>query len=88
MSEEIFQSTHPVRGATRTRQFYMPRTSISIHAPREGCDLETLDQIAAFDIISIHAPREGCDVPHGGNDVHHAISIHAPREGCDDSVRI
>ena len=34
---------------------------ISIHAPREGCDLrEQLDNLAR-DEISIHAPREGCD---------------------------
>ena len=34
----VFQSTHPVRGATRTRRFPHGRSAISIHAPREGCD--------------------------------------------------
>ena len=33
-----FQSTHPVRGATRGGRHRHPRVSISIHAPREGCD--------------------------------------------------
>ena len=34
--------------------------SISIHAPREGCDL-TGENMAVQVAISIHAPREGCD---------------------------
>ena len=36
---------------------------ISIHAPREGCDLDwpDIDLIMKM-IISIHAPREGCDL--------------------------
>ena len=33
---------------------------ISIHAPREGCDLAQALQIVPVN-ISIHAPREGCD---------------------------
>ena len=33
---------------------------ISIHAPREGCDIATQGAIADTR-ISIHAPREGCD---------------------------
>ena len=34
-----FQSTHPVRGATGLVIAVDRRLSISIHAPREGCDL-------------------------------------------------
>ena len=57
---------------------------ISIHAPREGCDVFVPDA-EGFSAISIHAPREGCDsaappIPL----VIIPISIHAPREGCDD----
>ena len=33
---------------------------ISIHAPREGCDLAAWGA-AHMPEISIHAPREGCD---------------------------
>ena len=56
---------------------------ISIHAPREGCDVFVPDA-EGFSAISIHAPREGCDsaappIPL----VIIPISIHAPREGCD-----
>ena len=34
----VFQSTHPARGATCIPQFPPQMPSISIHAPREGCD--------------------------------------------------
>ena len=36
------------------------RSSISIHAPREGCDTGRWARFGYF-AISIHAPREGCD---------------------------
>ena len=60
---------------------------ISIHAPREGCDLEsTSSDSFARSTISIHAPREGCDYPYPSWPSYKAgISIHAPREGCDVS---
>ena len=34
----IFQSTHPMRGATRPRRIASSRFLISIHAPHAGCD--------------------------------------------------
>ena len=34
----LFQSTHPVRGATTMGEQPMEEDLISIHAPREGCD--------------------------------------------------
>ena len=37
-----FQSTLPVRGATRTSPPPGAVTRISIHAPREGSDVETI----------------------------------------------
>ena len=36
--EVIFQSTHPVRGATVVLSASSRVVAISIHAPREGCD--------------------------------------------------
>ena len=33
-----FQFTHPGRGATAWARFSVPKSSVSIHAPREGCD--------------------------------------------------
>ena len=57
---EAFQSTHPVRGATFWFWFWFPLSGISIHAPREGCDVDDAADLVAVE-ISIHAPREGCD---------------------------
>ena len=82
---ESFQSTHPARGATichwSTDNLDI---TISIHAPREGCDSPQMHAGPPLLAISIHAPREGCDGQPGlaflGG---HGISIHAPREGCD-----
>ena len=34
-----FQFTHPGRGATIYYDFYRRQDYVSIHAPREGCDL-------------------------------------------------
>ena len=63
---------------------HQSRIVISIHAPREGCDLLVKWVVPTIRLISIHAPREGCDkrlvlilLSPG------VISIHAPREGCD-----
>ena len=36
--ELAFQSTHPVRGATTALNSAKQAITISIHAPREGCD--------------------------------------------------
>ena len=38
-SPQAFQSTHPARGATSCQSRFFWASSISIHAPREGCDL-------------------------------------------------
>ena len=86
---ESFQSTHPARGATichwSTDNLDI---TISIHAPREGCDSPQMHAGPPLLAISIHAPREGCDSPqmHAGPPLL-AISIHAPREGCDISYQ-
>ena len=55
-----FQSTHPARGATSSSMFVQSPVTISIHAPREGCDCNLVAEALNID-ISIHAPREGCD---------------------------
>ena len=61
----------------------MPQHAISIHAPREGCDLFLL----SVDIDSTNFnPRTPRGVrPHHIIDLYLCafISIHAPREGCD-----
>ena len=37
---QLFQSTHPVRGATFFAAVCLAVNLISIHAPREGCDMQ------------------------------------------------
>ena len=56
--------------------------SISIHAPRAGCDVHPHRRAARRD-ISIHAPRAGCDLRRAAICRARGISIHAPRAGCD-----
>ncbi len=79
----VFQSTHPARGATQVKYKSEYRCFISIHAPREGCDLCSI--LFAVRLIWNFNPR----TPRGvRRDVffivsQSEISIHAPREGCD-----
>ena len=57
----LFQSTHPLRGATvRTRRDSL-LYGISIHAPLAGCDLDGNGNLLLRSSISIHAPLAGCD---------------------------
>ena len=79
----LFQSPHPVRGATGSRSCWPPsQCHFNPRTPR-GVRREAHYDWSASYIISIHAPREGCDM--GGGVAHgiDCISIHAPREGCD-----
>ena len=57
----LFQSTRPVRGATRTAGKRETNHAISIHAPRAGRDFIDNDFKEQNEDISIHAPRAGRD---------------------------
>ena len=63
----IFQSTHPVRGATPWGRNWRPVPRISIHAPRAGCDDALAVRCVMAPGISIHAPRAGCDLRRPGD---------------------
>ena len=56
--------------------------TVSIHAPRVGCDLNEEIIFKAVE-VSIHAPRVGCDKRRGSESKRRNVSIHAPRVGCD-----
>ena len=58
----IFQSTPPVKAATIISYSSFDSPFISIHAAREGGDVDGVNANHG-DIISIHAAREGGD-PH------------------------
>ena len=77
-----FQSTRPVRGATRPLDDLLDRDAISIHAPRAGRDWPCSQALTVVS-ISIHAPRAGRDRCGANAAVCVGISIHAPRAGRD-----
>ena len=59
--------------------------SISIHAPREGCDASNYLQEALEKFQSTH-PVRGATWSWADHSLVAAISIHAPREGCDQEA--
>ena len=62
----MFQSTHPVWGATWRNRTWDILAGVSIHAPRVGCDQDiSLAHVKQY-IVSIHAPRVGCDLLYQG----------------------
>ena len=83
-----FQSTHPARGATA--KSWLPPTyqGISIHAPREGCDLDVSAGDRLVDDFNPRTPRGVRLMPVQDIRRGDVISIHAPREGCDFVVPI
>ena len=56
-----FQFTHPGKGATGRRNEADIASTVSIHAPWEGCDHLPVYQYNGRSRVSIHAPWEGCD---------------------------
>ena len=79
----LFQSPHPVRGATGSRSCWPPsQCHFNPRTPR-GVRLAPHAGGGAAILISIHAPRVGCDDSSHQLGVVDIISIHAPREGCD-----
>ena len=61
-SQTVFQSTHPVRGATQIRKGYKFPTVISIHAPLTGCDVifdGPVGQLFDFNPRTPHGVRRG-----------------------------
>ena len=58
---ELFQSTHPVRGATTTVAVKAcPSDTFQSTHPVRGATLLDLENALILN-ISIHAPRAGCD---------------------------
>ena len=78
-----FQSTHPLRGATRSWSWSRRATSFQSTHPLRGATARRICYAKIYQ-ISIHAPLAGCD-QHGQHpgDGARQISIHAPLAGCD-----
>ena len=82
-----FQSTHPLRGATRA--LALNRALRRYFNPRTPCGVRPADVRIAFQVhgISIHAPLAGCDDLRRVRSGRVHISIHAPLAGCDEPPR-
>ena len=78
-----FQSTHPARGATSPPAASTTGCTISIHAPREGCDCLMCPTWTQWQDFNPRTPRGVRRVHDTVFQVQLPISIHAPREGCD-----
>ena len=85
---DTFQSTHPARGATKLFITIVAAINISIHAPRERCDLSWKGCSQMANDFNPRTPREVRHVKAKGARVVLWISIHAPRERCDENMLV
>ena len=81
---DVFQFTHPGRGATFFRRPKNHFSRFQFTHPGRGATVIVQD-LSKGQPVSIHAPREGCDITDRSNSFACTVSIHAPREGCDES---
>ena len=83
LSVAEFQFTHPGRGATiKDLNRRHPRT-VSIHAPREGCDAAPLSCQKRNCSFNSRTPGGVRLLFVTERLIRWQVSIHAPREGCD-----
>ena len=80
-----FQFTHPGRGATLFKLRVRLVDTVSIHAPREGCDRSTWVLCIFGRTFQFTHPGRGATAPEDLIIGIVGVSIHAPREGCDIS---
>ena len=79
---EEFQSTPPVKAATRPALATLPQAIFQSTPPVKAASLYAWNQYDYVE-ISIHAAREGGDRVGRGGSLERRISIHAAREGGD-----
>ena len=78
-----FQFTHPGKGATRQKKDRRRIKVVSIHAPWEGCDRNTLEFENTNLQFQFTHPGKGATVHRWAVRTIREVSIHAPWEGCD-----
>ena len=83
----LFQSTHPLRGATGRRAALDGAHGFQSTHPLRGATYRH-GTIGIGTKISIHAPLAGCDEVLERLRVLQYISIHAPLAGCDSCAKI
>ena len=80
-----FQSTLPARGATQASRAGVPKSAISIHAPRTGSDEVGGENVTVHDDFNPRSPHGERLLPGATVRRLPKISIHAPRTGSDDA---
>ena len=78
-----FQFTHPGRGATTDDACADRQEAVSIHAPREGCDVLSASSPPSTPRFQFTHPGRGATTTYARGTKLQSVSIHAPREGCD-----
>ena len=85
--QSLFQSTHPMRDATRLTQSIQRAWLFQSTHPMRDATLSQSLGLKPGGKISIHASHAGCDTKQiAGNTDHLGISIHASHAGCDDTA--
>ena len=64
-SRTSFQFTHPVRGATDDPKLTEAEWIVSIHAPREGCDLRQTFTSLSEEMFQFTHPVRGATTTRG-----------------------
>ena len=82
-STRSFQFTHPVWGATKLNDRHHDDTTVSIHAPRVGCDKLAPCPRLAQPCFNSRTPCGVRRLTELDPDIKVTVSIHAPRVGCD-----
>ena len=86
IKDNQFQFTHPGRGATADVTKEVDQISqVSIHAPREGCDITSTELDQNHEPFQFTHPGRGATIGELAVIELPSVSIHAPREGCDQS---
>ena len=78
-----FQSTRPVKGATRCSNIHPRHRLVSIHAPREGRDRPITSRRIGPAGFQSTRPVKGATLSARKLVARAGVSIHAPREGRD-----
>ena len=83
-ASSVFQSTHPMRGATKGSVSRASETYTHFN-PRTPCGvrLMTSQQKIRLHIFQSTHPMRGATIPHLAVESVSGISIHAPHAGCD-----
>ncbi len=83
ISYDMFQSTHPSRGATKSGIIKPMKIRVSIHTPLAGCDYLSLYHFQLVGSFNPHTPRGVRRQRHDTSGGHAQVSIHTPLAGCD-----